>query len=80
MTSTPAVRVAAALPAATAPRRRRRAEDSAGPLTYVVLTVTALLFLFPFYYSLVAASHSPSDLYDGTILRRLNEARQAFAK
>ncbi|WP_298806771.1 carbohydrate ABC transporter permease [uncultured Pseudokineococcus sp.] len=46
--------------------RRRRDEHTAGPLTYVVLGLTALLFLFPFYYSLVAGSHSPSDLYDGT--------------
>ncbi len=53
-------------PAAGPPPRRLRRGDQAGALSYVVLTVTALLFLFPFYYSLVAASHTPSDLYDGT--------------
>ncbi|GAA2032149.1 carbohydrate ABC transporter permease [Pseudokineococcus marinus] len=69
MTSSPDadVRLAAPVEGPAEPRRsRRRADDSAGPLTYVILTITALLFLFPFYYSLVAASHTPSDLYDGT--------------
>lgn len=46
--------------------RKRRKGDKAGPLTYVVLGLTAAAFLFPFYYSLVAGSHSPSDLYDGS--------------
>lgn len=46
------------------PRRQRRG-DQTGVLGYVVLSITALLFSFPFYYSLVAASHTPSDLYDG---------------
>ncbi|MEJ5868502.1 carbohydrate ABC transporter permease [Pseudokineococcus sp. 5B2Z-1] len=69
MTSSPDadVRLAAPVEGPAEPRRsRRRADDSAGPLAYVILTITALLFLFPFYYSLVAASHTPSDLYDGT--------------
>lgn len=58
----------AAVPAApvTTKRGRGRAGERAGVGTYVVLGITAALFLFPFYYSLVAGSHSPSDLYDGS--------------
>lgn len=59
-------------PVATAPapggppaRRRYRRQDQAGIGSYLALTITALLFLFPLYYSVVAASHTPSDLYDG---------------
>ena len=49
-----------------AKRGRGRAGERAGIGTYVVLTVTAALFLFPFYYSLVAGSHPPAELYDGS--------------
>ncbi|MGB3764585.1 MAG: carbohydrate ABC transporter permease [Ornithinimicrobium sp.] len=65
MTTTPdAPTQPSVAPGGTARRRLRRG-DQAGVFSYVVLTVTALLFFFPFYYSLVAASHTPSDLYDG---------------
>ena len=58
----------AALPAAPVPAKRGRghAGERAGIGTYIVLTLTAALFLFPFYFSLVAGSHTPSDLYDGS--------------
>jgi cellobiose transport system permease protein len=67
MTTIDAAREAAA-PAATVPpkRGRGRGGERAGIGTYVVLSLTAALFLFPFYYSLVAGSHTPSDLYDGS--------------
>jgi cellobiose transport system permease protein len=67
MTTIDAPREAAA-PVAPLPakRGRRRAGERAGIGTYVVLGLTAALFLFPFYYSLVAGSHPPADLYDGS--------------
>ncbi len=46
--------------------RKSKAGERAGFLTYLILAVTAALFIFPFYYSLVAGSHTPSDLYDGS--------------
>lgn len=46
--------------------RKGKAGERAGFWTYLALSVTALLFIFPFYYSLVAGSHTPSDLYDGS--------------
>lgn len=56
--------------AETTPARRRGrirgGGERAGVWTYVILSITAALFIFPFYYSLVAGSHTPSDLYDGT--------------
>lgn len=52
--------------AAEAPKRRggrSMAGEKAGPVTYVVLTVAALLFIFPFYYSIVAASHTDAEIF-----------------
>ncbi len=43
-------------------RRPRRGTHSAGPVAYVVLGVTALLFVAPFYYMLVAASRPMSEM------------------
>src|SRR5690606_17347817 len=43
-------------------RRPRRGTHSAGPVAYVVLGVTALLFVAPFYYMLVAASRPMSAM------------------
>jgi cellobiose transport system permease protein len=45
----------------TLPRMRRR-PDGAGLPTYLVLGATALLFLAPFYYMLVAASRPMSEM------------------
>ena len=58
----------AAVSAAPVPVKRGRghAGERAGIGTYIVLTLTAALFLFPFYFSLVAGSHPPADLYDGS--------------
>jgi len=42
--------------------RRRRGPDAAGPLTYVTLGGTALLFVAPFWYMLVAASRPMAEL------------------
>lgn len=39
-------------------RWRRRAPNAAGPLTYLVLVGSALLSVFPLYWTAVAASHS----------------------
>ena len=52
------------LPATVHPpaRRPRRGTPSAGPVAYVVLGVTALLFVAPFYYMLVAASRPMSEM------------------
>jgi cellobiose transport system permease protein len=41
---------------------RRRAPDAAGPLTYLVLGGTALLFVAPFWYMLVAASRPMAEM------------------
>lgn len=46
--------------------RASRAVNAAGPGTYIALVVTAILFIFPFYFSIVAGSRTPSELYDGT--------------
>ena len=51
---TPATRVPA--------RGRLRRNDSAGPLTYVLLGVTAFVFLVPFYYMVVAASRPMAEM------------------
>jgi cellobiose transport system permease protein len=42
--------------------RRYRAPDAAGPLTYVLLVVTALIFIVPFYYMIVAASRPMAEM------------------
>jgi cellobiose transport system permease protein len=48
---------------APAPARRRlRRTDSAGPLTYVLLTLTTLVFVAPFYYMIVAASRPMAEM------------------
>ncbi len=55
----------AAVPVGTPPRRRRGAAGrrlDGGPLTYAVLGVTTLLFVFPFYWTVVAASRSNAEL------------------
>jgi cellobiose transport system permease protein len=44
------------------PRRRGRPQDAAGPGTYLVLGLVALLFVAPFYYMLVAASRPMSEM------------------
>ena len=41
---------------------RRRAPDAAGPLTYLTLGGTALLFVAPFWYMLVAASRPMTEM------------------
>jgi cellobiose transport system permease protein len=41
---------------------RRRAPDAAGPLTYLTLGGTALLFVAPFWYMLVAASRPMAEM------------------
>ncbi|PRY13446.1 carbohydrate ABC transporter permease [Kineococcus rhizosphaerae] len=43
-------------------RRRYRAPDAAGPATYVLLAVTAVLFVVPFYYMIVAASRPMAEM------------------
>jgi cellobiose transport system permease protein len=44
------------------PRRGGRPQDAAGPLTYLVLAGTALLFVAPFWYMLVAASRPMAEM------------------
>ena len=46
----------------TARGRRHRGGDHAGPVAYVLLAVTAFLFLAPFYYMIVAASRPMSEM------------------
>lgn len=63
MTALPVRDVAAAAPLPTRPARRRaRRGDQAGPVAYVLLVVTAFLFLAPFYYMIVAASRPMSEM------------------
>ncbi len=52
----------AAPPPAPAATRKQRGLESAGWLTYVILGLTALLSLAPFYYMIVAASHTMADM------------------
>ncbi len=52
----------AAPPPVPATTRKPRGLESAGWLTYVVLSLTALLSLAPFYYMIVAASHTMADM------------------
>ena len=52
-------------PDLSAPRRRRRSTASglrAGPVTYVLLGLTALLFVLPFYYMVVVASRTMAEV------------------
>ncbi|GAA3234603.1 carbohydrate ABC transporter permease [Pseudonocardia petroleophila] len=49
------------VPPATS-RKRLRRNDSAGPLSYVLLGVTAFVFLVPFYYMIVAASRPMAEM------------------
>jgi cellobiose transport system permease protein len=42
--------------------RRRRGTHRAGPLTYLLLALTALIFILPFYYMLVGASRTMSEI------------------
>lgn len=46
----------------TAPRRRKRSSHGAGWLTYLILSVTAVLFVGPFYYMIVSASRPMSEM------------------
>ena len=48
---------------------RRRAPDAAGPLTYLTLGGTALLFVAPFWYMLVAASRPMAEMNQWPPLR-----------
>ena len=54
--------LAAPTPGTGARRRRYRAPDAAGWLTYVLLGITAFVFLVPFYYMIVAASRPMSEM------------------
>ena len=54
--------IAAPPPTPTTGGRRPRGLESAGPLTYVVLGLTAALSVAPFYYMVVAASHTMADM------------------
>lgn len=51
----------AAVPPASS-RKRLRRNDSAGGLTYVLLAITAFVFLVPFYYMIVAASRPMAEM------------------
>jgi cellobiose transport system permease protein len=55
---------AATAPAPAAARRRRsgRKVTSAGPLTYVLLALSALVSIFPLYWTLVAGSHTNHEI------------------
>ena len=53
----------APVPVTPAPARRRLGRtDSAGPLAYVLLTLTTLEFVAPFYYMVVAASRPMAEM------------------
>ncbi|MCX6465004.1 MAG: carbohydrate ABC transporter permease [Pseudonocardiales bacterium] len=49
-------------PPAAARRGRLRRTDSAGPLAYVLLTLTTVVFVAPFYYMIVAASRPMAEM------------------
>jgi cellobiose transport system permease protein len=53
---------AVAAPPARPNRRRRRGIEGAGWLTYLLLTLTAILFLLPFYYMVVVGSRTMSEI------------------
>jgi len=61
MTQVSLASVAAPPPLETS-RRRRRAPNGAGWLTYALLAITALLFLLPFYYMIVVGSRTMSEI------------------
>ncbi|WP_240157246.1 carbohydrate ABC transporter permease [Pseudonocardia broussonetiae] len=48
--------------AASSSRKRLRRNDSAGWLAYVLLALTAFVFLVPFYYMIVAASRPMAEM------------------
>ncbi len=63
MTTVPVLQnTIAAPPPTSATTRKPRGLESAGWLTYVVLGLTALLSVAPFYYMIVAASHTMADM------------------
>ena len=62
MTTVPVLQNTIAAPLPRASNRGARGLESAGWLTYAVLIVTALMSLGPFYYMLVAASHTMADM------------------
>ncbi|MGI8881771.1 MAG: carbohydrate ABC transporter permease [Jatrophihabitans sp.] len=47
-----------------APARRRgfRRQDAAGPLTYVLVSIVAVISILPLYYTIVMASHTNSEM------------------
>jgi cellobiose transport system permease protein len=53
---------AVAAPPARSGRGRRRGLEGAGWLTYLLLTLTAILFLLPFYYMVVVGSRTMSEI------------------
>ncbi|WP_369052438.1 carbohydrate ABC transporter permease [Kineococcus terrestris] len=63
MATTTAVQQASiAAPMPEGRKRRYRAPDQAGPFTYVLLAVTAFLFIVPFYYMIVAGSRPMAEM------------------
>jgi cellobiose transport system permease protein len=63
-TATPAATTAERAPAPRPPRRRRRLRrnDRASAVTYVILILATLVSAFPFYWSIVAATHDNADI------------------
>jgi cellobiose transport system permease protein len=53
-----------AVPASATARRgrRNRGTSSAGPITYVLLVLSAVVSIFPLYWTLVAGSHTNHDI------------------
>ncbi|GAB7192965.1 carbohydrate ABC transporter permease [Kineococcus sp. NUM-3379] len=63
MTATTVRQAAIAAPGPEGGKRRRyRAPDEAGPLTYIALGITAFLFVVPFYYMIVAGSRPMAEM------------------
>lgn len=63
MTATlPPAAVAAPAPTPTRPARIRGGVDQAGKLTYAILIITAIVFVAPFYYMIVAASRPMAEM------------------
>ncbi|WP_432546101.1 carbohydrate ABC transporter permease [Kineococcus sp. SYSU DK004] len=61
-TTTAVQQASIAAPAPEGRKRRYRAPDQAGPFTYVLLAVTAFLFVVPFYYMIVAGSRPMAEM------------------